>query len=76
MATILEEADDGPDNRVATIQTKRGEEFIVNIDHGICALVELLSDYDNEKRQGWTLNEPWIRDALAEVRRKAIVPSE
>lgn len=73
MAIIIEEAEDSPDNRIATIQTKRGEEFIVNVDRGICALIEMFSNYDNELRQGWDLKSPWFKDAIAVVRKKAVV---
>jgi hypothetical protein len=65
---ILEESENLKLERIATVRTKRGEEFLVNLDRAAIALAELFSDHDNEKRGGWSLGTPWYADELSKLR--------
>ncbi len=75
MATILEESENTEGDRIATIKTDRGEEYRVNVDKAVCAVMEALSNLDNEERFGWALEPRWFRGEIAAIRSAAIVKS-
>jgi hypothetical protein len=68
---VIEEADNLRLERVATVRTKRGEEFLINLDKAAVALSELFSDMDNERRFGWELEARWFHQEVAKLRKQA-----
>lgn len=73
MSKILEEAENLQLDRIATVQTARGEEYSINVDKAVCALADLLCEYDNEKRFGWELEGPWFEGELRKLRSASVV---
>lgn len=71
MAKIIEESENLQGERIATVKTVRGEEFAMNIDEATCALAELFSDLDNERKRGWELEAKWFTSQLSKLRRAA-----
>lgn len=65
---ILEESENLELERMATVRTARGDEFVINLDKLACAVADLLSEERHEARMGWTLNPGWYVEALAPVR--------
>jgi hypothetical protein len=65
---ILEEAENLKFERIATVRTKRGEEFTINVDAAVTALAEMFSDHDNERRFGWSLNVGWYQQEMRRLR--------
>lgn len=71
MAIILEESECPCGDRIASIETKRKEEVVINVDKAVCALSDLFSELDNEIREGWVVNVSWYEDALRHLRASA-----
>jgi len=69
---ILEESENLDLHRVVTVKSNRGDEYIINADAAIEALVQLFSDYDNEKRFGWDLGAGWFEQEFAKLRRCSV----
>lgn len=68
MSFIIEESENLKLERIATVQTNRGKEYIINIDKAVCALADLMCDYENERHFGWDLETPWFEDQLRTLR--------
>ena len=75
-AQILEESENLGGDRIATVECKRGEEHLINVDKAICALVDIMSDRANEQRFGWSLGASWYEDALKKLFRSSIAELE
>ena len=69
---IIEESEDLNGNRMAAVTDSRGGEYIVNIDHAVILLVQLLSNLANERRGGWTLNSGWYEGEIAKLSSVAV----
>ncbi len=72
---ILEEAENLELERIATVRDKRGREYTLNVDESVNALVDFLSDLDNEAVMGWNLTALWYADAISGLRNKMGVQS-
>jgi hypothetical protein len=74
---IIEESESYPGlHRMATVQTERGDEYVINVDAAVEALAQFFSDYDNEQRRGWTLTAAWFEGELAKLRSASTTPQE
>jgi hypothetical protein len=69
---ILEESETVSGNRVATVRTSRGEEYLIDVDRLVCSMASAMSDRENEVRFGWTLNGEWYKDKFYELSRDAV----
>lgn len=72
MSAILKESEDLNGNRIATVESDRGEEYLIDVDKAVCAIVDLMSDRANEQRFGW-MGVSWYEDALKGLFRSSIV---
>lgn len=59
MATTLEESENLKGERIATVSTKRGKEYLINVDKLAHLFAESLCDEANEKHFGWNLADDW-----------------
>lgn len=71
-AVIIESTENLRGQMVVTVRSSRGDEFVFNADAACQALAQLFSDYDNEKRHGWTLQGPWFYEAMLRLREAAV----
>ena len=71
MAKIIEESENLKLERMATTVTSRGDEYVINIDECVKAAADLFSDFDNEIRMGWSLQQGWYEEAFKTLRRRA-----
>lgn len=69
---IIEMANNLENESLLTIRTDRGDEYVINADAAAKEIAGLLSDYENERRFGWTLGLAWWRERL-EMIRSAVV---
>lgn len=69
MAQILEESENLSLERMATVRSKRGDEYLVNIDQIVCDIVDSVSDIQNESRMGWTLNPAYYQSIFPRITR-------
>ena len=76
MAIIVEEAENPKLERMATVQTQRGDEFIINVDQAVCAIADLFSDLANEQRFGWHLNPAWYQQRVTRLRAVCTIAQE
>lgn len=70
---ILEESENLDLHRIATVRSERGEEFRIDLDAAACALGQLFSDHDNERKRGWQLNAGWWQEEFAKLRDRVTV---
>lgn len=67
-ATILEGSENLKNERIVTVKTPRGEEFVINADIAAMALATMFSDHTNERRRGWELMRPWYEEEIKKLR--------
>lgn len=75
MTRILEESKRIDGDRIATVQTPRGE-LLINVDKAVCGLAEFIMEHDHEKRMGWDLGTGWYEDMLKRIRERSSVVVE
>lgn len=68
MSEIIESAESFNGHTMMTVQTDRGDEYVIDADAAVKALADLFSDLDNEKRFGWNLSAPWYEQELQKLR--------
>lgn len=70
-AKIIKESENLKLERVLTVSTDRGDEYVINADRAVCALAEFFSDVANERRAGWHLNAGWYEAEFRKLFAKA-----
>lgn len=75
-AKILESSESLKGHRMVTVRTDRGEEYVIDADQAVIALAETFSEYDNEKRFGWSLGAPWFEAEFKHLRLSAFPNGE
>lgn len=70
---IIEESENCKLERMAIVKTRRGDEYIVNVDQVVCAIADLFSDLANEQRLGWNLNPAWYQQRVNNLRAYAVL---
>jgi hypothetical protein len=69
--TVLEESTSLAGRRMCTVRTKRGDEYVIDADAAVEALAEMFSEFDNERRFGWTLHRAWWEVEYGKLRTAA-----
>lgn len=70
--SVIEASESLAGDQMLTIKTPRGDEYVVNAEAAALALVQLMSDYDNERRRGWILQQPWFEEQFSKLRAAAL----
>ena len=71
MAKILE-ASEYEGDTMCTVRSKRGEEYIINVDELARVWADLLSDEANEARGGWSLSVSWFECEINRINNAAV----
>jgi hypothetical protein len=69
---ILEASENLNGHQMMTVQSSRGEEYVIDADVAVKALAQLFSDYDNEKRFGWQLGVGWFDPEIKKLRASVV----
>lgn len=69
-AQIIEVAENLKLESIATVQTARGREYLINMDKAVEALADLFCDLENEAQGGWSLGPLWYANAIDQLKRK------
>lgn len=72
-AQIIEESEDVNGDRMATVTpacrpgTTRND-LVVNVDKTVCAVANMLSEYEHEQSMGWSLCIGWYDDWFKKIK--------